>query len=59
MLPAVDQVRRYVEALKATEGYEGTTGLITALDVRPNTVTLANKRGIPYVIIPKDWNSKN
>lgn len=59
MLPAVDQVRRYVEALKSTEGYEGTTGLIAALDVRPNTITLANKRGIPYVIIPGDWNNKN
>lgn len=59
LLAAIDQINRYVIALRESEGFENTTGLIAALDVRPNTVTLANKRGIPYVLIPTDWNKKS
>lgn len=61
MLGAVDQVRRYVEALKASEGegFERTTGIITALDVRPRTLELAAKRGIGTVTIPAYWRTGN
>lgn len=57
MLGAVDQVRRYVDALKVGdfEGCEETTGLIAALDVRPRTSELALKRGISTVTIPATW----
>ena len=59
MLPAVDQVRRYAEALKTRENpshleeldFTKSYGLIAALDVRPKTKELALKRQIPFVVI--------
>lgn len=51
MLGAVDQASRYVEALKTQEGYENITGMVAALDVRPNTIKLAEKRNIAWVQI--------
>lgn len=59
MLSAVDQTRRYVEALKNRPGFENVRGLLVALDVRPNTVTLAEKRGLDYLVIPKEPFRKN
>ena len=59
MLGAVDQVSRYVEALRTVEGMESTLGMIAAVDVRPNTMKLAARRGIPWATIPAFWNDKN
>lgn len=55
MLSSADQIRRYVEALKEKEGFENVRGIIAALDVRPNTVKLAEKRGTDWVIVPPNW----
>lgn len=55
MLPSVDQVRRYVEALKPLEGFENVRGILIAVDVRPNTQKLADKRGIEWVTVPSNW----
>lgn len=67
MLGAVDQVRRYVEALKADvdpdsvdadiPDFHETTGIIAALDVRPRTQELADKRGFRTVTIPPTWRN--
>lgn len=59
MLGAVDQVSRYVEALRSVEGMENTLGMIAAVDVRPNTMKLAARRGIPWATIPAFWNQKD
>lgn len=56
MLTAVDQCSRYLEALKDSHDEEVSVILI-ALDVRPNTIKLADKRGIPYQLVPSHWNS--
>jgi len=56
MLGAVDQVRRYVEALNVNS-FGPVRGLIAALDIRPNTKTLADKRGIQCVTLPADWRA--
>ena len=56
MLGAVDQASRYVEALKQNDGFEDTTAIVAALDIRPNTKTLADKRGVRTVTLPKYWN---
>lgn len=53
MTASVDQVRRYVEAL--TPSHPEVRGIIAAADVRPNTIKLAEKRGIEWVEIPSDW----
>lgn len=58
MLGAVDQCSRYLEALREQESYPVSV-ILAALDVRPKTVALAEKRGIPYVILPSSWNDKN
>lgn len=55
MIPAVDQVKRYVEALNETEEHGVVKGLIVALDIRPKTIELAEKRGIPYHVVRTDW----
>jgi RecB family endonuclease NucS len=55
MLTAVDQANRYVEALKLSEEYPDVRGMVAALDIRPNTVKLADKRVIECVTIPADW----
>jgi RecB family endonuclease NucS len=58
MLGAVDQVRRYVEALSQDEDLGPVTGLVAALDIRPNTVKLADKRGISTVVLPHNWRDE-
>lgn len=55
MLGAVDQVRRYVSALREQEGFEDVRGVIAALDIRPKTLALAEKHGIECVTVPDDW----
>jgi endonuclease len=55
MLGAVDQVRRYVDALKTTPGFEDTRGIIAALDIRPKTQIFADKKKMETVLIPQDW----
>lgn len=55
MLGAVDQATRYVEALNQTGEHGTVRGMIAALDVRPNTKALADKRGIHWVELPSDW----
>lgn len=57
MLGAVDQVSRYVEALKRDSGFTEVYGLIAALDVRPKTQDLAQKRGINWVTVPRSWRN--
>lgn len=59
MLGAVDQVRRYVEAIKSLEEFEGVEvqGIIAALDLRPKMLALAEKRGMMTVLIPADWRN--
>lgn len=69
---AADQVRRYVENMRALEPIEflhpetgevypldfsQTTGLIAALDLRPKLLDLAQKRGLPTVTVPAYWRS--
>lgn len=54
MTASVDQIRRYVEALQQ-DGMENVRGMIAALDVRPNTVKMAERRGIDWAIIPTYW----
>ena len=58
MLGAVDQASRYVEAMKSEEGFERTTAIVAALDIRPNTQKLADKRGVRTVVLPEYWNMK-
>lgn len=58
MLGAVGQVLRYVDALNETGEYGVVRGLIAALDVRPNTVKLADKKGISYVTVDAAWNGR-
>lgn len=38
---------------------EHTRGIIAALDVRPKTALLAEKRGIEYVVLSKSWRENN
>jgi RecB family endonuclease NucS len=64
MIGAVDQVRRYVEALRAdgnhlfpTVDFSRTMGMIAALDIRPKTEVLAAKRDITTVVLPHYWRS--
>lgn len=59
MLGDVDQVSRYVEGVVSQEGYEEARGMIAALDIRPHTRTLAEKRKIPWIVIPCDWSSSD
>jgi len=70
MLGAVDQVRRYVESMKALGessvvnpetgevfelDFSKTSGLVAALDLRPKMLELAAKRELPSVVIPAYW----
>ena len=55
MLTAVDQCSRYLEALKTSHPYSEVNVSLIALDIRPNTATLAKKRKIPYITAPPDW----
>lgn len=69
---AADQVRRYVENMKALPpvdfphpitaeimplDFTKTTGLIAALDLRPKLLDLTAKRGVPTVEVPVYWRS--
>lgn len=58
MLGAVDQVLRYVSALNASEELGVVRGMIAALDVRPNTAEHADRRGVPFVVIPSHWGGE-
>lgn len=60
MIGAVDQAQRYVTALKELDPkFEKVTGLVAALDVRPKTRELADKRKIPYLELPMDkWKQR-
>lgn len=55
MLGAVDQASRYIAALQEKEGYQNTRGMVAALDIRPNTTKLADKRGVECFVLPEDW----
>lgn len=60
MTNAVDQVRRYVEALKSddpTGEFAQVRGIIAALDVRPNTSHWAGRKGIQTITIPAWWRT--
>lgn len=57
MLGACDQVGRYVAAIREQPGYEETVGIIAALDIRPKTQALADKRGIQTVTLPAYWRT--
>lgn len=58
MIDAVDQVSRYVEALQTEQGLTNAKGLVAALDVRPKTRLLAQKRGFDWVTLPAHWRDK-
>jgi len=55
MITAVDQASRYLGGLKDTEGFENVRSMVAALDIRPNTVKLAEKRGVECVTLPSNW----
>lgn len=66
MLTAVDQVRRYADALRGIDGpvvhesgividFSDVRGIVVAADIRPKTQALADKRGIKTVTVPPDW----
>lgn len=56
MLPSVDQAHRYMEALNRSGEHGPVRGLIAALDVRPNTRSQADKRGISWTEIDPQWS---
>lgn len=64
MLGAVDQARRYMDALKSQPynpelpfDLTRTRAMIAAVDIRPKTIALAEKRGIALRTIPSDWKT--
>lgn len=58
MLGAVGQIMRYVSALEEAGEHGPVRGMIAALDVRPNTMKLADKRGVKYVTVGDEWKSR-
>lgn len=56
MLGTVYQTLRYVDALQ--EEHPGAQGIIAALDIRPKTEALAEKRNLTCTTIPANWNQK-
>jgi RecB family endonuclease NucS len=57
MLGSVDQALRYRNSLQEVEGFEKTRGIVAALDIRPNTFKLAEKRGIECIELPPTWKN--
>lgn len=62
-LSAVDQCRRYVDALRTKYDHDidftKTRGLIAGLDIRPKTLEWATKKHIQTVTLPLDWRETN
>jgi RecB family endonuclease NucS len=58
MLGAVGQVLRYVTALEETGEYGPVRAMVAALDVRPKTLKLADKRGVECVTVNAAWKSR-
>lgn len=58
MLGAVDQATRYLSSLREVDGFEDVQAIVAALDIRPNTQKLADKRGVRTIVLPKYWNKK-
>lgn len=56
-LSAVGQCKRYVDSINDEDGFEGTKGIIAALDIRPKTLLLAEKRGIKCITLPAEWKT--
>lgn len=61
LLGSVGQTMRYVAAMKENEKYADVNvrGMIMALDVRPKTLALAEKRGIECVVISDEWYKRH
>lgn len=72
MLGAVDQIKRYVESMKTLApemithpktgeriqlDFSETIGFVAALDLRPKMLALAEKRGVPTIVIPHYWRT--
>ena len=59
MLGSVGQATRYVEALREMPEFEDkeVRGMIAALDVRPKTLILANKRNVECVTVENPWRA--
>lgn len=57
MLGSVGQATRYVEALREMPEFEDCDirGMVVALDIRPKTSILAEKRGIECVNVSAEW----
>lgn len=55
---SVYQVIRYVDAMKETKGFENVYGLVAAVDLRPNMITLAEKKQIITVAVPPFWRGQ-
>jgi RecB family endonuclease NucS len=54
-LSSIGQIKRYIDAINDEDGFEGTTGILAAVDIRPKAFALAEKRGIRCVVIPSNW----
>jgi RecB family endonuclease NucS len=59
MLGSVSQVKRYVDALEEMPEFENSEvrGIVVALDIRPKTLILAEKRGIECVNVNDAWRA--
>lgn len=55
---SVYQVIRYVDAMKETKGFENVYGLVAEVDLRPNMITLAEKKQIITVAVPPFWRDQ-
>lgn len=58
MLGSVDQIGRYVNALMDDENFGYVRGMIAALDVRPKTQQLADKRGVTCITVDSAWKER-
>lgn len=61
MIPAADQVRRYVDALRTRDhlalgvNFSQAYGIVAAVDFRPSLVALAEKRKLRLLELPTYW----